>query len=68
MTLDEALEYCNKIECSNCVVKLFNLDIRNKDDILCYENLVNIYNIDNKRLKKKLRRKRDEFSKNRKDS
>ena len=66
MTYDEALDYCNKTKCSNCVVKLYNLD--NNQSILCYENLLITYN-ENKRFKRRIRRKKDnEFNKNRKNS
>ena len=68
MTRDEALNYCDKTNCCNCVVKLYNLDVINKDNSLCYENLITIYQ-ENKRFKRRIRRKKDnEFNKNRKDS
>ena len=66
MTLDEALNYCNKTNCNNCVVKLYNLDTRlNNNDILCYENLIQEYKITSKRLRRK---KGNEFNKSRKNS
>ena len=69
MTYDEALDYCEKTKCNNCIVKLCNLNNKIDED-LCFEKLLTTYeNNENKRFKRRIRRKKDnEFNKNRKNS
>ena len=70
MTLEESLDYCNKTDCSKCIVKLYNLDFRNNSELLCYENLFQVDNTtNNKKIVKSLRRKKGNgTNKNRKNS